>query len=74
MEKKNKPKIIIILSIIVTFAFLIFIVINMQKDSINLLITSLFVGIMSILLIFPFKKSGVSNLIAFLLFVIASYK
>ena len=48
MEKKNKPKIIIILSIIVTFAFLIFIVINMQKDSINLLITSLFVGIMSI--------------------------
>ena len=73
MEKKNKPKIIIILSIIVTFAFLIFIVINMQKDSINLLITSLFVGIMSILLIFPFKKSGVSNLIAFLLIGLTAF-
>lgn len=73
MEKKNKPKIIIILSIIVTFAFLIFIVINMQKDSINLLITSLFVGIMSILLIFPFKKFGVSNLIALLLIGLTAF-
>lgn len=67
MEKKNKPKIIIILSIIVTFAFLIFVLINMQKDNINLLITSLFIGIMSILLIFPFKKSKNSNIIALLI-------
>lgn len=67
MEKKNKPKIIIILSIIVTFAFLIFVLINMQKDNINLLITSLFIGIMSILLIFPFKKSKNLNIIALLI-------
>ena len=73
MEKKNKSKIIIVLSIIVTFAFLIFIVINMQRDSINLLITSLFVGIMSILLIFPFKKFGVSNLIALLIIGLTAF-
>ena len=50
-----------------------FIVINMQKDSINLLITSLFVGIMSILLIFPFKKLGVSNLIALLIIGLTAF-
>ena len=73
MEKKKQPKIIIILSILITFGFLIFIVINMQKENINLLITTLLLGLIAILLIFPEKKSKIPTLIALLIICLTGF-
>ncbi len=73
MEKKKQPKIIIILSILITFGFLIFIVIHMQKENINLLITTLLLGLIAVLLIFPFKKNKVSTLIALLIICLTGF-
>ena len=73
MKNKKQPKIIIILSILITFGFLIFIVINMQKENINLLITTLLIGLIAILLIFPFKKNSIATLIALLIICLTGF-
>lgn len=73
MKNKKQSKIIIILSIIITFGFLIFIVIHMQKENINLLITTLLLGLIAILLIFPEKKSKIPTLIALLIICLTGF-
>lgn len=71
--KKRKSKIIIIFAIIITFAFLLFLLINIKKGDLTLLVTSCFIVIVSILLIFPLKESKSSNLIAFLLICLTGF-
>lgn len=66
MKKKNKIKIIAILSIFVALAFLIFLFFNIKDSNLNLLITSIFIVIMSILLTIPLKESITSNFIGLL--------
>lgn len=73
MKRTKKPKILVIISIIITFAFLLFLLINIKKGDLTLVITSCFIVIMSILLIFPVKDSKTSNIIALMLICLTGY-
>lgn len=73
MENKKQSKILIILAIIVTLSFLVFIIINMQKGNLKLLITALLVSLMSILLLIPSKKIKMYNFIALLIICLTGF-
>lgn len=73
MENKKQSKIVIILSIILTFSFLIFVIIKSKISSISLLVTTILMVLMSVLLLMSSKKEKTSNLIALLIICLTGF-